>query len=263
MVRRWAAAGVHILREHRAELNALNVYPVPDGDTGTNLYLTFAAAAEAELQRTGESHDVVDALGAMARGALLGARGNSGVILAQSLAGFAKQAEASLRNASPVTLSDLLTAGALAARQAIEIPQEGTALTVLDAAAHNNPTEPGEAAIAAREALRRTPDMLEALKLAGVVDAGGRGVVLLLDALNSVWHRTDLHSPAEGFVPLSVPQMQPCNADAEYELMFVTEAVVAQPVGAAISEHGVSVAITTGVELCQIHIHCDDPEYVI
>jgi dihydroxyacetone kinase-like predicted kinase len=157
----------------------------------------------------------------------------------------------------------LLKAGAVAARSAMESPQEGTALTVLDAAANASAREPGAAAVAARHALRRTPEMLEALQLAGVVDAGGRGVVLLLDALNSVWHDTDLTSPAEGFVPLSVPQLQSCTADAAYELMFITNADVAHDVSAKISEYGVSLAVTTGVDLSQIHIHCDDPEYVI
>ena len=79
IIRRWAEAGVHILREHREELNALNVFPVPDGDTGTNMYLTFKAAAEAESQRGGRPDDASDALAAMARGALLGvaiAQGN-------------------------------------------------------------------------------------------------------------------------------------------------------------------------------------------
>ena len=85
LIRLWAQAGVEVLREHRQELNALNVFPVPDGDTGTNMYLTFRAAAEAEAARTGADDDAADALTAMARGALLGARGNSGVILAQVL----------------------------------------------------------------------------------------------------------------------------------------------------------------------------------
>ncbi|MEY3278129.1 MAG: hypothetical protein RLZZ426_615 [Actinomycetota bacterium] len=264
MVRRWAAAGVHILREHRAELNALNVYPVPDGDTGTNLYLTFAAAAEAELQRTGELGDVADALNSMARGALLGARGNSGVILAQSLAGIAEAVkQTTIDKDAPVKLADLLSAGARSARSAVAKPQEGTALTVLDAAAQAKSSDPAVVAEAARAALRRTPEMLEALKLAGVVDAGGRGVVLLLDALASVWKRTDLASPAEGFVPLTVPHTTVCSPDAAYELMFVTKAEASTEISNAISEHGVSLAITTGAELCQIHIHCNDPEYVI
>jgi len=93
IVRRWAQSGVELLEKHRLELNALNVFPIPDGDTGTNLYLTFKAAAQAELARTGQLDDAQDALSAMARGALLGARGNSGVILAQTLRAFSQTAK--------------------------------------------------------------------------------------------------------------------------------------------------------------------------
>jgi len=260
IVRRWAAAGVHILKAHRGELNALNVFPVPDGDTGTNLYLTFSAAAAAELQRTGHIDDAADALAAMARGALLGARGNSGVILAQTLRGFA---ELAAEESGRLSLSRILSAGAIAARSAVAQPLEGTALTVVDAAAATIARDPSVAAAAARETLGRTPEMLEALKLAGVVDAGGRGVVLLLDALTAVWHDEVVDSPAVGFVPDSVPHSQTCTADARFEVMFLTESVAVDQVQTAIAQLGVSLAVTSGPELSQVHIHTDQPRAVI
>jgi DAK2 domain fusion protein YloV len=260
IVRRWAQAGVNTLREHRNELNALNVFPVPDGDTGTNLYLTFKSAYEAELQRTGKDDDAVDALRAMARGALLGARGNSGVILAQTLAAFAETASTMTEG---LTLRGLLTAGATAARSAVAAPIEGTALTVLDAAAATDAREPSTAASAARETLGRTPEMLEVLKHAGVVDAGGRGVVLLLDALNAVWHGTEIASPPVGFVPSEVPFAHACEADARFEVMFIVPAQRQEAVRNAIIDSGVSLAITAGREFAQVHIHADVPSEVL
>ncbi len=260
IVRQWAYVGLNTLREHRQELNALNVFPVPDGDTGTNLYLTFKSAYEAELQRTGAEDDALDALRAMSRGALLGARGNSGVILAQTLAAFA---DAASTMSHGLTLRGLLSAGAAAARAAVAAPIEGTALTVLDAAAATEARDPSEAAEAARETLSRTPEMLEALKVAGVVDAGGRGVVLLLDALNAVWNGTDVESPAVGFVPSAVPVAHACDADARYELMFLVAASQHEAVKSAIVNAGVSLAITTGREFAQVHIHTDSPQEVL
>lgn len=260
IIRRWAEAGVHILREHRDELNALNVFPVPDGDTGTNMYLTFRAAAEAEAQRAGRPDDASDALSAMARGALLGARGNSGVILAQVLhaaAAYAQEVE------GPLSFKALLVRAAQAARAAVADPQEGTALTVLDAAAASVAREPGAAASAARETLERTTDMLPALQQAGVVDAGGRAAVLLLDTLTAIWHGVEVASPPVGFVPLSVPHAMRCSADAAYEVMFIVESDNLAEVTSAIENHGVSLVVTAGPEQAQIHIHTDSPELVI
>jgi len=260
LVRRWAQAGVEILRTHRNELNALNVFPVPDGDTGTNLYLTFRAACEAESGRTGDIGDPADALAAMARGALLGARGNSGVILAQTLKACA---DAAISAGEALTFAALLQAAATAARTAVAEPREGTALTVLDAAATVMAREPGAAADAARDTLSKTPDMLPILKQAGVVDAGGRGVVLLLDALDSVWHGTEMTSPPVGFVPDAVPAVGSCVADAHYELMFLVDAVSADDVESTIAHLGVSLAVSRGADAAQVHIHCDEPSEVI
>lgn len=260
IIRRWAQAGVEVLREHRDELNALNVFPVPDGDTGTNMYLTFRAAAEAEAGRAGALDDAADALAAMARGALLGARGNSGVILAQVLQAGAEYAA---HAGGQLNLQTLLIKVAQAARAAVANPIEGTALTVLDAAAASLAREPGAAATAARETLERTPDMLPALREAGVVDSGGRAAVLLLDTLTAIWHGAAINSPTVGFVPLSVPQVHACDADAAYEVMFVVPVDRADAVESAIENHGVSLVVSRGLELAQIHIHADAPELVI
>lgn len=259
IVRRWAQSGLELLAKHRSELNALNVFPIPDGDTGTNLYLTFKAACEAEVNRTGGIDDAKDALNAMARGALLGARGNSGVILAQTLRAFADSANQS----DYLKLPDLLKAGALAARSSVSNPQEGTVLTVLDAVAQSEPADPKAAADIARSALAKTPDMLPALKQAGVVDAGGRGVVLLLDALAAAWNQKPNESPAVGFVPATVPQIKDCKADGKFELMFLVPTISADAVIQSIENLGTSVVVTNGEDVSQIHIHLDVPSLAI
>jgi dihydroxyacetone kinase-like predicted kinase len=105
--------------------------------------------------------------------------------------------------------------------------------------------------------------MLESLRLAGVVDAGGRGVVLLLDALTAVWNNQDVDSPPVGFVPTSVPHAHECDADARFELMFHIPADRTDEIRAAIAAHGLSLAITRGHDISQVHIHVDSPHDII
>ncbi|MEV0727113.1 DAK2 domain-containing protein, partial [Polymorphospora sp. NPDC050346] len=197
-VRRWCADGLAALRRHQEEIDQLNVYPVPDGDTGTNLVLTLASAHQAltlDLDNSPEGsrppHSRV--LRLMARGALLGARGNSGVIVSQILHGLAD----ALAGASEVRGRDLagaLDVAASAAYAAVASPVEGTVLTVVAAAARGAAEVDSDdlatvvraASRSAAEALARTPEQLPALARAGVVDAGGRGLCVLLDALTVV-----------------------------------------------------------------------------
>ncbi|MCO8271971.1 DAK2 domain-containing protein [Actinoplanes sp. TRM 88003] len=201
-VRRWCGGGLTALRAHQREIDELNVYPVPDGDTGTNLVLTLTSAQEALDASTTEPAGPAPASGApeasapgnalrrMARGALLGARGNSGVIVSQILRGMADSvaATAAVRGAE---LARALRSASEAAYAAVARPVEGTVLTVAAAAADAASRLKSDdliavaraAARAAAEALARTPQQLPALARAGVVDAGGRGLVVLLEAL--------------------------------------------------------------------------------
>ncbi|MDQ1651570.1 MAG: fatty acid kinase [Cryptosporangiaceae bacterium] len=195
--RRWCAAGVAALRLHQREIDELNVYPVPDGDTGTNLLLTLTSAAEALAAEppVGAPSGPGRALRAMARGALLGARGNSGVIVSQLLRGMADTLTGP-QPADGAALAGALNTAAEACYEAVAEPAEGTILSVARGAARTAQAaadRSGEAlavAIAAAggaaEALAETPRQLEALARAGVVDAGGRGLVVLLDALAAV-----------------------------------------------------------------------------
>lgn len=198
-VRVWCAAAVQALGAHRDEIDRLNVFPVPDGDTGTNMLLTLRAMTDA-LRRE-RPVALASAAAVMARGALLGARGNSGVILSQFVRGMA-EVLGELTDGTPVTDAPTLFAaairrGAERARAGVADPAEGTILTVADRAADAATeaavrvarTMAGVAAVttaaaaAAAEAVRRTPQQLEVLRRAGVVDAGGRGLSIILDAL--------------------------------------------------------------------------------
>ncbi|GGN01559.1 hypothetical protein FHR83_000792 [Actinoplanes campanulatus] len=198
-VRRWCDGGLEALRAHQREIDDLNVYPVPDGDTGTNLVLTLTAAHEAvagpvEPEPGPEGMTAVARLmRRMARGALLGARGNSGVIVSQILRGMADTFAAAVAVRGGELARALRTATD-AAYAAVARPVEGTVLSVVAAAAEGAgrtrsddlATVAKAAAQAAAEALDRTPQQLPVLARAGVVDAGGRGLCLLLDALVEV-----------------------------------------------------------------------------
>ncbi|MFE7140068.1 DAK2 domain-containing protein [Streptomyces sp. NPDC057644] len=192
-VRTWCSLALEALGRERAEIDAINVYPIADGDTGTNLYLTVESAAAAveavfAAHETGTSTPATaDAVRAMAHGALIGARGNSGTILAQLLRGMAGVL-ADAGDAAHLRLA--LTSAADAARQAVAHPVEGTVLTVAAAAAEAAQGDERELRAVVRAAyegalaaLARTPEQLAVLGRAGVVDAGGRGLVAVLGAL--------------------------------------------------------------------------------
>jgi fatty acid kinase len=194
-VRRWCGAAVAGLESRRRELDDLNVYPVPDGDTGTNMLLTLRAA-DAAL-RSDTSGDPVATLAAMAHGAVLGARGNSGVIVSQVLRGMAEGlaggATGGAGGADGACLAAALCRGAELAWEAVGEPVEGTMLSVVQAAAEaaaaagDELPEVARAAVeAAVGAVARTPSQLPTLARAGVVDAGGLGLVVLFEALAGV-----------------------------------------------------------------------------
>jgi uncharacterized protein len=198
-----------VLRTHQQELNRLNVYPVPDGDTGTNMALTLDAVVK-ELDgmsaTVNGSAAMADVCRAMAHGSLMGARGNSGVILSQLLRGLAERLGVD-DLAGPDALADALAVASDLARKAVVRPVEGTILTVARAAGEGaasglraEQTLLGvveQAREAAGEALAMTPTMLEPLARAGVVDAGGAGYLLLFDSLLSVIDGRPLPAPRD------------------------------------------------------------------
>lgn len=334
LLTRWARAATQALERHRAEMDRINVFPVADGDTGTNLLLTMRSAADSLRRRSREAAatsgtagradpdlaedladpDLADAeltdtdadtdtaagreaagqeaadaaepaavAAALARGALLGARGNSGVILSQVLRGVAEAigavaalgvaavgvaAAAGVREravpSGGAVLADALARAARLATAAVSRPREGTVLSVLTSAAgaaratgSDRLDEVAIAAVdAAAHALRATTGQLPELARAGVVDAGGLGVYLVLDALAGLVSGRAAATPPE---PVAEPvPARPVVLDG-YEVMYLldAEAPAADALRAALDALGDSVAVVgDGTGTWTVHVHC-------
>ncbi|MGW7523175.1 DAK2 domain-containing protein [Streptomyces sp. NPDC054783] len=222
-VRTWCGLALGALGRAREEIDAINVYPVADGDTGTNLYLTLESAATAVEAvfagyGTGAGEpSLADAVHAMAHGALIGARGNSGTILAQLLRGMAQVLADDTGRETPqiggVALRRALRRAADSARQAVAHPVEGTVLTVASAAAEAAEEAEGDCGTVARAAydgartaLAATPGQLPVLGRAGVVDAGGRGLVAVLGALVEAFTGEAVREAPAAWESLAVPE---------------------------------------------------------
>ncbi len=265
------------LRAHQAFINRLNVYPVPDGDTGTNMALTVESVVQEIAERDGRTLSEVSA--AISYGSLMGARGNSGVILSQILRGLADAAGAvdAGTGLGPEGLADGLARAADGAYAAVQKPVEGTILTVMRAAAHGaRATPPGTGLVdlvqaaraAAAEALARTPDLLPVLKSAGVVDSGGTGLMLLLDAfLHVVDGRPLPEAPqtpglAEAVAPVrpATPSGEGGVGDLRYEVMYLLEAPdeLIPAFREVWSGLGDSIVVVGGDGLWNCHIHTDE-----
>jgi fatty acid kinase len=253
------------LRAHQEELNRLNVYPVPDGDTGTNMALTLESVS-AELE-TAES--MAEVCHAVSRGSLMGARGNSGVILSQILRGFA-EVFTPLETVDSNALASGLRRASDAAYQAVMRPVEGTILTVVRAAAEASEQHSGNglvsllesACAAADDAVAHTPDLLPVLKDAGVVDAGGKGFALLLDALFEVVDGRPIPEPEIVATPRIVEAHMRGDSVAglRYEVMYLLEAD--DPTIPAFKQAwdsvGDSIVVVGGEGLWNCHIHTND-----
>jgi DAK2 domain fusion protein YloV len=261
------------LDEHREELNSLNVFPVPDGDTGTNMALTQLSVVEALVGL--ESGGLPELGGAIARASLMGARGNSGVILAQVLRGLCERL-CEKEAADATALGDALVLAAEEARRAVAKPLEGTALSVLsDAAAGAQDalakggdvvSVAGAALRSARDSVARTTELLPELREAGVVDAGGRGMLLLFDALASTLAGHDLTEPVGPLGPVGHAQGQDTQPlDHNYEVMFLWEGRDDEvpELTQGLSRLGDSVVIVGGGGLYKVHAHVDDPEAAV
>ncbi|HVF75183.1 MAG TPA: DAK2 domain-containing protein [Acidimicrobiales bacterium] len=257
------------LRAHQDAVNRLNVYPVPDGDTGTNMALTL----EEVVKECAAADDMVSTCKAISHGALMGARGNSGVILSQILRALADGCKG-VDAAGAADVAAALGNASTAAYEAVMRPVEGTILTVVkEAAAAAHAAADGGAALvdvldAAKKggqvALDNTPELLPVLKQAGVVDAGGAGFLLLLDAfLHVVAGRPLPEAPAvTGLVDSSAPAapMHDGDSDLRYEVMYFLEAPdetipAFKDVWAGIGD---SIVVVGGDGIWNCHIHTDD-----
>ena len=241
-----------LLRSHKEVINRLNVYPVPDGDTGTNMTLTIESVV-AELDDVKPDAPMGSVTHAIAHGSLMGARGNSGVILSQLLRGlvekFPKQGDVDAE-----LFVEALEHAAVLARQAVVRPIEGTILSIARAGAEGARTHPESltamvrgARDQAREALAYTPEQLDVLKKAGVVDSGGSGLLLWFDALCHVLAGDQLpEPPALETIHVHV-QEQPAHHDSTMHAF--------REVWSGIGD---SIVIVGGDGLYNCHIHTDD-----
>lgn len=267
----WVTAG-------REEINRINVFPVPDGDTGTNFSLTLRAVADA-LQALGDA-PLSETARTASRGAVLGARGNSGMMLAHFLLGFA-DGLGEVAHANVSVIAHAIRVGSDRLYGALDDPREGTILTVAREAAaaaeraalrtddigefmHLMLAE-GERALAA------TPELMAVLKEAGVVDAGGKGFVRMLEGVVRLIEGDPI-LPAESFTAASPAELTPAaTADvaAERDFRYCTEVLIrgeslppANEVRAAMHDFGGSVVVAIAADILKIHVHTDTPDAV-
>ncbi|MCL6538240.1 MAG: DAK2 domain-containing protein [Acidothermus sp.] len=268
-LRRWCVRAAAALHARRAEIDALNVFPVPDADTGTNLALTLGCALQ--------GCDGPGPFAVLARRVVLEARGSSGAIFAQFLAGVGQAAVGDgRRGVDGAGLAAALQSGAAWARAAVAHPVEGTMLTVLDEAARGaaeaassdgDPSlvDVADAAVAAaRAALERTPRLLPVLAEAGVVDAGGLGAVVVLEALADEAHGRDLPELPDGRVePPPAASEEGDRLSGTFEVMYTisprddgSRAVLS----GELTRLGRDVVVAGVDDVWQVHLHTTDPD---
>ncbi|WOX12849.1 DAK2 domain-containing protein [Streptomyces sp. N50] len=290
-VRTWCGLALRALGRAREEIDAINVYPVADGDTGTNLYLTMesaVAAVEAVFDGHGTLAErkppLADAARAMAHGALIGARGNSGTILAQLLRGMAQvlAADGETAHTDGEGLRLALRRAADSARHAVAHPVEGTVLSVASAAADAADGTEGDCGSVARAAyggacaaLAATPGQLAVLERAGVVDAGGRGLVAVLAALVETFTGESpvfgAHARVEVVLASGAPDVADvtlCGDGPEavqeggpaFEVIYLLEAddSAVTRLRQRLDVLGDSLVVVGGDGLWNVHVHVDD-----
>jgi len=268
-IKELTAAGMTWLNTNKQMVNALNVFPVPDGDTGTNMMLTMQSAYD-EIENSPEVH-VGKMLGAVAQGALMGARGNSGVILSQIWRGIAS----ALKEDPALTAAGLSRAFSSArdtAYKGVVRPVEGTILTVVKDVAlaaekalpkTDDPIDLLEIAVeAAAASVERTPDLLPVLKDAGVVDSGGKGFFFLLEGMVRWINGEALDVPLAQIKPLDALQLDNTLAEIEegqdYEIVVdfrPTGPLDLESFYAGLEEMGTSIQVGEGEGMYRMHIH--------
>jgi DAK2 domain fusion protein YloV len=277
---RLVHAAADALKEHRDEVNRLNVFPVPDGDTGTNMSLTMDAVLS-EIDRLPDDATLAQVCHAVTHGSLMGARGNSGVILSQILRGACEVLGAATTVDGPL-IKATLDRAVTVSFQAVRKPVEGTMLTVLkDAAAAAGPAVDSGADLAAilkavvdeaEASVRRTPDLLPVLREAGVVDAGGYGLAILMDGLASAISGGGVRSfdvtvrASAGPVLLGGTPADDWD-DQEYlyctEFLLFGDTIDRDAVEDFMVSKGGSELVVGGEGAYKVHVHTDDPAAVL
>lgn len=266
------------LQNNKKAINDLNVFPVPDGDTGTNMGLTFGAAAAAAIAAGDTAGDILTAL---AKASLRNARGNSGVILSQILRGVSKALEGKTEFTAE-DLKDAAVCGRDTAYRAVMKPTEGTILTVIREGAEfaeQNYMDYDDAAQffseyikACRDSLEKTPEILPVLKQAGVVDAGGCGVVTLLEGAEYALKEGCAVALSEGAEPVSASAAAKDDIDtANIRYQYCTEFIIqktspdrqSNQFRAAISPKGDCMLVIDDEDIVKVHIHTNHPGFVM
>ena len=270
------SAAISIANKKRS-VDELNVYPVPDGDTGTNMSMTMGAALRA-LELMGEDVTVSQVADTAASALLRGARGNSGVILSLLFRGIAKGLNG-LTEADCESMANALELGVSAAYKAVMKPTEGTILTVARMASvkaqecvhtTNDPVILWEEVCKEAEAtLAKTPDMLPVLKKAGVVDAGGQGLLLIFQAMLEVFHGGSIAVPAEKAKEEKKVEFSTAVGEFDEVINFTycTEFIVqkhpdspdASKLRAYLETIGDCVVVVDDEEIIKVHVHTDSP----
>lgn len=274
------SAGISI-ENNRRRVDELNVYPVPDGDTGTNMSMTMSAAAR-ELELADDNITVSQAADIAASALLRGARGNSGVILSLLFRGFSK-GFAGLETADCIHIAKAMEIGVEAAYKSVMNPTEGTVLTVARKAAEiageiaeyagSIQSFWNEICIAAQEALERTPEQLPVLKKAGVVDAGGQGLVIIYRAMLDVFSGNGIAKKSDKKPVARTFEVTDNSAENEEEIKYsyCTEYIIEKKTGckdafmlrAYLETIGDCVVVVEDDEIIKVHVHTDNPGLAI
>ncbi len=272
------------IANNRSAVDALNVFPVPDGDTGTNMSMTIGAAAK-EMAILPDDCTVGEAASKCASALLRGARGNSGVILSLIFRGFSKGFKG-LESADGADVAKAFELGVKAAYKAVMKPTEGTILTVVRKASEaatemaqsvNDPMEVAFAAMmAAKDALAKTPEQLPVLKQAGVVDAGGQGLVLIFEGFHSVFANNVIVQPLEAGESTDNAKAEKstvANASDEIEFGYCSEFLIEKAndakekdplkLRAYLESIGDCVVVVDDNDIIKVHVHSNEPGNVI
>ena len=266
-------SGANNLQNHKDLVDKLNVFPVPDGDTGTNMSLTISYAMK-ELSKV-DNEEITNIGKALSRGSLMGARGNSGVILSQIIRGIAKSVEGKDK-LSTADFAEALKCGSDTAYKAVIKPIEGTILTVI--------RESSEAAIKiakseedfitflelvikeANDSLNRTPELLKALKEAGVVDSGGKGLVIVYEGMLEALKGSPIEikdSNSSEVKEIKAPQGNIATEDIKFqyctEFILESDKVDDLQIRDKMLKYGDSLAVVGDEGVIKVHVHTNDP----
>ena len=281
LLKEMFSSGAALLVQNRESVDALNVFPVPDGDTGSNMSQTISAAIkEMNLKRVTGAGDVTDAI---ARGALKGARGNSGVILSQILRGFAKGL-AGHEDIDCATLIRAVREGANTAYKAVMKPKEGTILTVIRVIAEDMEKNGGKYSdiqelfkyllVSGDAILKKTPEMLPVLKQAGVVDSGGMGLMVIFRGMYAALSGESVEVDDGGVEPGTMPgEYEDEHGDLsveDIEFGYCTEFIVSHPrpdmkdadvvrLRKRLEKIGDCVLVISDLSVVKVHVHTNEP----